>query len=293
MAALGTYVGTSELTELVPTEIIPQYVASYNYAPMVGRTVCWTVPGTGSIARRFPRWNAISSVPSGTKAESDQFTIVNIDTTESTITPGIVGLRLPISIEAEVQTVLASGINRAVLDECIRAVLDRQDADILSDSATNTAGAVTDNFTAAKFRAAAAAYRALNISPTAAGTACVLHQDGFRDLEESLGASAATLNPSETDKSMFGDTAGYHGPYHGFQVFSSSNVPADSSNWSGAMTPIGQGSGYGLVESQGLSVKMSEGDDAVSRLVKYYVIYAWYAAALTNPNNLLEVLHRT
>jgi hypothetical protein len=296
MAALGTFTGASELEELVPTELIDDYVAGSNFAPTVGKLICRIKAGKGSIPVKLPRFNAVSSVPAGTKTESDTFTDVNIDTDESSVTPGIVGLRIPISEEALVQTVMGPAIERAILDEVIRAVEDRIDSDILSPitSATNTVGAATDNFTMAKVWAALAAYRALKIAPGPLGTALLLHDDGFRDLEVSLGETTATLTPTAADEVLFGPTTGYHGTYHGLQILSSPNAPANASNWSGCVTPIGDNvSGLAYVQAQPVRVVISEGDDAKVRAVLYAIVRAWYGTGIGDPNKILEVLHRT
>lgn len=301
MTALSTKLDTSAVEELIPTEMIGDFIAGYEYTAPSGLAVAWAKPGKGSIVHRFPRWNQLdggSGVPSGTKTETDVFTDVTLDTTESSITPGFVGFRLPISDESSAEVQSGSAVPVGAVLEAVRGLNDRMDSDILSSitSATNTVGAATDNFTAAKFRAAAAQARTLELTDFGMGVACILHHDGFRDLEESIGGTTAPFTASNADASLFGAPrpGAYRGSYMGFKMFESGNIPANASNWAGCMTPCGAGaSGLGIVITEGAKVVPTRGDDAENRKVTYYVVSAWYGAGISNPSRILEILHRT
>lgn len=300
MAALSTKVDVTAVTELVPTELIGTFVQEYEYTPRAAEAVAWAEPGVGSIVRRFPRWEQLdggSGVPAGTKTETDTFTDVTLTAAENSITPGLVGFRMPLSDEAVAAFVGEGGLPASAIEAGLDGLLDRMDSDGLSSStsATNTSGAATDNFTLAKFRAAAAAYRALKIPAAPMGSAFIGHFDAFRDLEESAGASAAVFAATELSSQMFGSMPGFKGSYHGFSaLFESGNVPAESGGWSNGMTPIGQRvCGLGYVITERPNVRPTRGDDAENRAVTYLVTRAWYGTGLTNPNRYLEVLSRT
>lgn len=299
MAALTTDVGTTELTEWIPTEILPSIAQSFEYAARTAEAIAWTKPGAGSIAHRFIRWNQLNAgagVPAGTKTESDTFTDVLLDLAESSITPGIVGFRLPVPDESMRQTVIGPMIQTSLAVEALNAINDRRDSDVLSSitSATNTAGAATDNFTIQKAVAALAAWRALNVPDIDGGVAFLLHHDGFRDLEADTSATSAPFVPTQTPGDMFGVRAGVKGMWMGALMIDSGNAPANASNWSGCITAIGnERSGLGLVDVESPNIRTSRGDDAENRAVTYLIVRSWYGAGLTNPNRILEVLHRT
>ena len=298
MAALGTSLDVTAVTELIATENIGDFVQAFEYPAPSGMAVAWAKPGQGSILQTFPRWNQLDSgsgVPAGTKTETDTLTDVDLDTSENTITPGIVGFRLPISDEAGAGT---GHVPAAAVIEAVRGLNDRMDSDILSSitAATNTVGAATDNFTAAKFRAASAAARVLDMTDFGMGMAAIIHNDGLRDLEESVGSSSAPFTADNAAVALFGAprAGAFRGQYMGFSLFASNNIPANASNFAGCMTPIGaNASGLGIVVTEGPSVRPTRGDDAENRAVTYYNVRAWYGTGLTNPARLLEVLHRT
>lgn len=300
MAALTTSVGTSELSEWIPSEILPEMAQGFQFPMRTAETIAWTKPGAGSIAHRFLRWNKLgvttgAGVPAGTKTESDVFTDVLIDMAESSVTPGIVGFRLPVPDESMRQTRTGPMIQNLILIEALNALYDRRDSDVLSSitSATSTAGAATDNFTIQKAVAAMAAYRALEV-PDMGGTAFLLHHDGFRDLEADTSSTSAPFVPMQTPGDFFGLKTGVKGMWMGAVMVDSGNAPANASNWSGCITAIGnERSGLGLVDVEAPRVEISRGDDAVNRAVTYMVVRSWYGTGLTNPNRILEVLHRT
>lgn len=292
MAVLTTFTSATDVEEVVPTEELSSFVLGYEYARPVGLACAWAQPGTGSIAVRFPRFGSIS-VPAGTKTESDVYTDVEIATAENTITPGLVGFRMPLSSEMTVQSL--GGIPAQVLAQAIDALADRMDSDILSSStsATNTAGAVTDDYTLSRFRSDLSTYRGLNIPTSPMGHCLNLHENGAVDLLDSMGSTAAVFAKEDGDTLRIGPNAGYLGNLYGVAVYSSSNTPTDSTGHSGLLTPIGfRNSGFGIVMSRAPRVIRSFGDDAAVRDVEYYVFSAWYGTGLTAEERCLECLHQ-
>src|SRR6187551_30684 len=103
MVALTTYTGLADMAEVIPTELLGQFIAAYAYEPRVADSIAWVRPGKGNIPVRYPRWSAAATVPSGTVAETVDSADVEVDLTESSITPGMVRFRMPISDESAVQ----------------------------------------------------------------------------------------------------------------------------------------------------------------------------------------------
>lgn len=293
MAALGTFTAASDVEEVVPTEQLSNFVLGFEYAMPVGLGIAWAKPGTGSIPVRFPRWNEVS-VPAGTKTESDTFTDVEITTAENSVTPGIVGFRMPLSDEMTVQSL--GGIPAQALAQALQALVNRMDADILGASTGYTgtqAGATTDVYTLTRFMADLSLYRAKNIPFAPMGHALNLHENGASDLLLSLGTTAAVFGKQEGDTLRIGPNAGYLGSMYDVAVYSSPNTAVEGGGHSGLLTPIGdQASAYAAVVSQMPYVKQSFGNDADLRAVSYYVFRCWYGTGLASSNRGLEVLHQ-
>lgn len=285
---LSTYVGRSEMTEVVPTEKISKAIAEYEYEPTVSESIAWIEGGTGNVPVRFARWNALT-VPAGTVNETVDHTDVNVDLAESSITPGVVRFRLPISREVavEAQTGIPAGALTAGLDAC----RDRMDIDALSSStsATTAVGAVGTAFTLAEFHVARQAYRAMNIPGSL--HALVLHGDALDSLENSIRNQSGpwAILPNERLATAVGSA--FQGRMNGLQIFKSDRIPDESTGHSNFITPMGMGqSGLGVVMNQMPTVEVSNGDEAHLRFSLFYHFYMWYGTGLTNPRRFLEVL---
>lgn len=289
MAALSTYTGTTELEEIVPTEEIESYIYGANYPVGVAMQIAWARNSpAGSVAVKFPRFNAIT-VPAGTKTQTDVFTDVSIDMAEESITPGIVGFRMPIS--HEIIRAANSGVPAGVLDECMIALLNRMDVDLCgaSTSASNATGAITDTFTLAKFRSAVAAWKALEVR-NSARVALVLDHGPAKALLDSLHESGASMAMSPGDSLALSSMSGLLGTLHTFAIFEDLNVAAESTGRSNFMTTMGNNGGLALALTEMPTVYRSNGDDAVLRAVDYYVFRAWYGAGIATDTQFLEVL---
>lgn len=292
MAAPSTQTDTASLAELVPTERISEWVDGYNYAMRVGLAIVATIPGVGSIPQRSARWDQLVPTAS-TKSEGDDFTQIEHTTSEESATPGIVGFETSLTDEVVAGV---RGIRELHLVECINSLSDRMDADILAAStgATNTVGSTTRIYNREAFSADAAAYRALNIAGAEfMDHAFCGHGDAFRDLDLDEVLTAAVKAGTDGFR-VLASTAGYMGPYGGFQMFQSNNVAAEAPGWSNFMTPIGLGrSGLMCVLTQNPTVEENRGRDGARAASTYYVFRAWYGAGMRNRTRLLECLSRT
>lgn len=282
---------TTSYEEVVPTEYIPAWIKGFPYAAGVGRTVAWTVPHQGTIAYRFPRHESFA-VPAGTKTQGASFTRVAATTTESSITPGIVGAELAITDELMAGSVVR-GVKESMLANAANALANRIDTDILAAaaSATTTVGVATDSFTKDKFDAAVGAYWALNLN-TAGMHSCVLSgATAARDLLSDLGSSAATLAPMGV--SIFGPNTGYKGEFMGFQLFVSNNVVADGGGRMNFMTPMGpMESGLGFVLCEDISARANRGAEGERDAEVTVVIRAWFGSGIADPLRILGVRSR-
>jgi|SRR5688572_10510667 len=288
---LATYVGTSEFTEVIKTELIPATIAKFEYTPTVALAVAWSSPGKGNIAVRFPRMNELS-VPAGTVAETVDHTDVSVDITESSVTPGMVRFRVAISDEAAVMA--EAGIPTDVLRDGLRAMLGRLDSDLsaASTSATLTTGAVGSAFTLEQFHSARQYYRAQDIEQFGGRHALVLHNDATDALENSIRNSSSPWALKRDDARLVeGLGAGYQGSLNGIDIFCSSNVADESTGHSNYMTPMGAGlSGLGVIMNEMPHVKMERGNEGELRASSFYHFRMWYGTGIVNPRRFVEVL---
>lgn len=285
---LTTYTGTSAMTEVIETELIPDFIQSYEYEPRVADAIAWIRGGKGNIPVRYPRWNVTSGVPAGTVAETVDAEDVNVDLAESSITPGLVRFRVPISDEAVAMA--KAGIPAGALRQFMEALMDRMDSDTLSSStsATTSVNTVADEFELAEFHATRQAYRALRLPGSM--HALALHDDALDALEIDIGVQSSmwALRPDDQLQRALGSA--FQGRMGGFNVFVSGNIADESTGHSNFATPMGMESGLGLVLNELPSVVSTRSDVAENRASTFYHFRAWYGFGLTNPRRFLEVL---
>lgn len=294
--ALTTYHSASDVEELVPTEKIDRFIARAEFAPTTAQAIVWLKAGKGSIAHKFPRFNAFS-VPAGTKTEGADFTLIETDTTEESITPGFIGFGFRISDEAEggVKADGRAGLAPDLIIEAINALNDRIDSDALagSTSATNITGADTDYMTYENFLSAVTAWKALKVRSSTGLYAFGLSDDAAGDLLQDLGLGAAAILSNPQYLALFGPESGYMGSLHGFQLFNSPNISTTGSGRSNFITPMGpRNSGLGMVQNEPPNIRVTRGDTMELAAGTQYVARAWVGLGMTNRNRILEVLGR-
>lgn len=279
---------TSAAAVIIPTEKLGEAIDGYGYPALCGLVVCASVPTKGSIAVRMPRWGAIT-VPAGTKTEASDFTEAVPAMAEESLTPGIVGFEIPVTDETMEGVI--GGVPGGLLQQAIEAMAARMDADIhaAANSATNVQGAVTDVFNRAKITAAAAAYRALNINIPGARTALVVGGAGQTQLEQDELVSAATRSAGEF--SLVNDVSGYLGTYGKLALFSTQQLSTEGGGNSNYMTPIGDGkSGIAIGVTRRINIESNRGTEGARAGMTFFVVNAWYGAAMRNRTRLLQVL---
>ena len=289
MAALSTYTGVADATEVIPTELLDEFIQAYEYEPRVADAIAWSRPGRGNVPVRYPRWDQ-ATVPAGTVAETDTAPDVEVAMSESSITPAVVRFRMPISDEASVEAL--RGIPAGALANQMEALMDRVDSDALSasTSATQTVGLVTDTFDLEHFSAVVTDVRSRRWRAPS-GVALARHDEPLDALETSIRQSSSPWAIKEDQRLSEALGQGFQGTMRGLRIFLSGNVAVEGAGWSNFATPIGAGqSGLGVVMNQRPAVVSTRGDEAENRWATFYHFSAWYGFGLTNPSRFLEVL---
>jgi hypothetical protein len=285
---LSTFTSSTDIEELIETELIDAFVAGFEYPVGAGMLVAQRKPGRGNIPVRFPRWNEIDLSGIGTShAETVDAVDVDATTTESSITPAMQIFRMPFPDEAEVAS--QGKVPAQALAEALRALGNRIDVNVLaaSTSATLTTGAVGTALTLQGLRTAIMYANAQDI-PTASYNA-VLSNSAAASLWESMGSTGATYALSPEDMKMFGAQSGYQGRLLGQGIFQSNNVATESTGFSNFMVPANSSS-LGVVVQEMPNLRPTRGDEAELRAVSFVVVRAWWGAGIINPRQFVELL---
>lgn len=290
--ALTTFHSTTDVQEIIPTEFIRTAVEHAKLPPPTGISVVAVIGSRGSIPVRFPRFNALA-VPAGTKTEGDDFTLIETDTEEESITPGLVGFGYRVSDEVVAGAVV--GVPANLLEASLMATLNRIDSDIHAGStaATLITGTDTDIMTAANVRSAMHAAIANDLIPDGVQTALVLSEDAWQDFDNDLSNRNASLIQDDAMGLLLGPRAGFKGRFRDMNVFVSKNVATTGSGRSNYITIMGDRSGLGLVLNERPNARPTRGD-SMELAAGFQVVYrAWYGAGMRNRESILEVLGRT
>lgn len=287
---ITTFTGLSAATHYVSQEEISSFLDGYNYPPPVPVVIAAAKEGKGTVPVRFPRLGAIS-VPAGTLAETVDAVDVNVSTAENSLTPARVAFAMPISDFLQMNQV-GTAVPGAILADAVRASWARIASDLNagSTSATNSTGAVGDICTRSSIRAMKAVWRALNVDPGALGVALVLHGGALSALEEDVETAGSVWALRPGDNPSFSLMHGYQGRYKEFELFSDNQVAAESTGRSNYVTPIGAGSGLGLVMVKEPSITLHRGNDGLRRAAVFAHIEMYFAGGIVNSDEFLEFL---
>lgn len=285
---LTTYQGTTEMTTVIPTELLATFIDEYEYPQHVWQMVSHLSAGLGNVPKNFSRWDALT-VPAGGIgiAETVDAPDGNVALSESTITPSMTRWRMPISDEAITEASL--GVPAGALSAGLDAMSELKEIDVLGVSTSATLSVLSNltTFDTAAFRTMLQTYRALNL-PAPRGNALVLHDDTLAALEGDIDASSSNylLKSSDTLSRALGPA--FMGEYRGFMVFRSPHVAVDGAGHSNFAQPIGDG--IGVVVNELPSVVRTRGDEAENRASTFYHFRLWMGQGVKNPRRLLEVL---
>lgn len=288
MPALSTAITSTDIEELIPTELIDAFVAGFEYPLPVGMVVAQRKAGKGNIPVRFPRWNELDLSGIGTShTETNNATDVEMDTTESSITPAMQIFRIAFSDESGVAS--SGKVPAQALAEALKALTNRIDVNILaaSTSATLATGSLSTALTLQGYRSALIYAQAQDLPTSMLDV--VLGNSAAGSLFESMGSTGASYALSPEDMQRFGIQSGFQGKLLGQNVFQSNNVATDSTGYSNFMVPSGSSS-LGVVVEEMPNLRPTRGDDAESRATSYVVVRAWWGASIINPRQFIELL---
>ena len=294
--AFTTYTSSTDVEELIPTELINDYAAGFEYPAPTGMGIAWQQGGRGNVPIRFPRWNQLSLSSLTQSEETDAFTEQEFTTTESSITPALHGFTL--KIPDQVAAAAPGHVPVDMLDEALISLIDYTDTLVLASftGGTTVAGAVTDDYTLSRLRADIAVYKALEIpaGQDSSGVALILSHAGVSDLMGSLHSSGATMILSSNDSVELGTNSGYQGRVHkNVGLFETVRVPNSSTGAAGALTPIGDKKcGFAIVWNEMPSVRATRGDTAESTASTWYHYRVWFGTGIVNPRRFVEVAHQ-
>lgn len=296
MAALTTFQGVADETEVIPSEQIGTFIAAYEFKVPVGLAVAWARPGKGSIPQTYPRWDEMASGVPSAKTESDEFAEREIAMSESTITPALYGFAIKRSDEA--MEASPNGVEAGLLAEAINYLIDDMDDSVLGSMTSITAseGLVTDTYDLDRWRSDVAAYKLLNVRRGPMGHVALLSSTMSSQLTGAIETSGATVVVGRGDTLALGPEDGYIGTRNGFGIYETQGLPASTTGRAGGMFPAGQmASPLGVVVTELPNVRSSGQGDSQNdlRAISQHVFRCWYGVGVTNPRKGQQILGPT
>ncbi len=294
MVALTRFQGVADEAEVIPAELIEDFIAGFEFAPRVGITLAWGRPGRGNVPVNFPRWDAMADGVPSAKAETDEFVERDIAMSESSITPAMFGFALKRSDEANAGS--PAGVAAGMLVQGLENLWDDMDDSVQGSitSITASEGLVSDTYDLARYRADIAAYKLLNLGSAGSGHVAVVTPTMADELITALHTSGATIVNSRGDTLELGPEAGFVGSLHGVGVYESQKLPVSTTGRAGAMFPAGQRtSPLGIVVNELPNVRHTRGDEMERRAADQYILRCWYGVGVTNPRKGQQILGAT
>lgn len=232
MAAVAGFNNTSG-NDLVHTEGINKVILAANITPHIFDLLGWIIDASknGSPTHRIPRWDD-TSVPSGTKTETDEADWTSFPTSKADVTAGVVIVRSLLSDEHAQD---ANATPESSLQRQIIALTKRMDEDVLGlgSSLTNITDETGNALTLDIWEAARTAYLGqkpmlgpggfhafVGTSKIVGKMQTLLRQAGGGSLIQGAGLMMFDGQPM----------AEYQGRYQGFEIFQGAAPAADVSN---------------------------------------------------------------
>lgn len=293
MSAINNPTNSAAVTEIIESEQVQgSLMAEAHRPPLVGEALLTMLDvssqPTATVA--LPQWtsDSVEGSASSGKTETDEFSYVEQDTTEKTITVATVGIRKGLSYEAISDTVLdlvAGAVGNSFLDMAQQLEVD--------GFATITSATTTQDHSGTALTVQhiidALAARAAN-NPHAGMLCGLFHSRQIGHLRTSLKDNkqefaTATAGAGGGDLFDYARVEGYVGRWMGIQFFESNNVPQfDSNNWSGA-----------IFNKSAIAVAVKEPrtgwiKEFPERSLRDVGVRARYGTVLRFPANLVEVV---
>lgn len=292
MAAISNPTNSTAVTELINSEVIKGELAADAHRPVpVYQQIVHVLDCRGEKSPTFalPQWTG-DTISDTSKTETDEFSYIEQDTTEDTVTVATAGIRKGLSFEAiddAVIDIVAGALRNSRLD-----LDDQIDTDSLSviTGASNTENHSGADLTMAHVIEAAATMAGNN--PHDGTYAFLGHSRQIGDLRLDLRSNGGEFVTASTGGGG-GDLMqllrkGFVGSWMGIPFYESNNVPQfDANNWSGALLKTGMGGAIVLAVKEGLQVTFKEWPE---RRVLDVIVSARYAASLRLDNNIVEVV---
>jgi hypothetical protein len=280
----------SDIAELIPAKQVNTYISAYPLPARLGRSICWEEQGTLGVPFKFPRWSA-TAVPAGNKVEAAPADRVVMDTAESTATPAVVAMEVVVTDEAAAGAgALGLQVSTAMIQECIRAMDNRRDADILAtaSSATSTSGAFSDTLDEDAFLTGLGVFKALEPNLDSGAVCVVGHTSGTALQKASLLSTAGSRVGDGFGKMSV--QSSYLGQLGGCDVWQTGNVSTESGGNNNFFTGIGRGScGLGLVNAKEIGFEANRGSEGARDRESYLVFSMDYATVLTHASQITEL----
>lgn len=261
--AATTTANADELSfyELVESAIIDAAYSSTVMRPLVRES---NLIGRPSDTAKFPIWPALAAAAVG---ETTDLANTAINTTSVSITAGEVGIMASLTDEQDEDDILAGPSPYAA--QLGKAVADKWDADLAALLAghSNESGSTGTALTQAKFLTA---IRALDSRDAPKPFVAVLHPVQAAQLGNDIvtnGGNIWAQGSGQGDERFGSQDRNMYGRFFGVDVYQSTNVPDDATDYDGAIFSRGQT--YGMVVKREARVEYDR--DASMRLTEMVV----------------------
>jgi hypothetical protein len=293
MSAIGNATTTTSIIEIVNSEVINGTILDDQRPAAVSDLVAWRIDCSAGMSKvhTIAKWTSapFTVTEASPVAETDELTPTEQLLTEIQVTAVVVGIYKYMSDEAAQDALipLATGLFRENTIE----LGDQLDEDLLLNiqDATNTETFTGAPFNLAAFGTSKATYKAQN--PNGTRSACVLHGSQVRDLASSVrGTTGAIFGGAmgPEGRTVVGNTSrAYLGQYEGFEMYEANNVPAQSSDYTGAMMAAGERGALVLCE---WTPVLHEAERVSERKSTKLVTTKRYGTGITDNSNLLEIV---
>ena len=238
MASVTNATTRTSAAELTQTEVVDANDIEAAYSATVMRPLMrnFSLAGRPTNAANFPAWPALTAA---SVAETADLANTQIDTTEVAITVGEVGILITVTDALQEDDILA-GL-AAYGQQGGRALADKQDADsaALLSGFSNSTGTTAQALTQARFLAA---IRALDGRDAPKPYVAVLHPVQFAQLSNDIVTNGGNIwaQGAGQGDSRFGSQGAMAGNFFGVNVYQTTNVPNDGTDYSGGIFSQGQ-----------------------------------------------------
>lgn len=297
MAALpgGEFIGSADIDDLVPTELIQEVVEAFNLPINIGNLIVSNVQGRGYVPHQFARWDD-PTFPDPVRAGGETDTVARMDmqTSSSSITPVLKGVQIVIPDEPiESQAVApGQGVPLGALLNLSRKTMEFIDLDILdtAQDATNTTGTAATVPSFAHWRECMHDFKDLEND----GQVVFVGNHHFWNLMQDEFATAISQfsQQAASRQLMSGNKSAFRGNLMEVDNWDSAHVSEEAGGANNFFMTIGAGANrtIGYVRQRAIRVEVSRGDEMQSRQSTQYTQTWADGVGLLRTDGLLECL---